>query len=104
MKDLTEVVDKVKGVEEGVNNLIIPILKDSIRDGNNHNKRLFVINMMLVLALVVVSIASMIIITRQNDKYIEFMEQFDFESSNYVQDLNTNDGGDAIINSGITVK
>ena len=98
MKDLTEVVDKVKGVEDGVNNLIIPILKDSIRDGNNHNKRLFVINMMLVLALVIVSIASMIVITRQNDKYIEFMEQYDITSSVYQE---TSDS--STINDGIRV-
>ena len=30
MPNLNEVVEKVKGVEDGVANLIIPILKDSV--------------------------------------------------------------------------
>ena len=98
MKDLTEVVDKVKGVEDGVNNLIIPILKDSIKDGNNHNKRLFVINMMLVVAIMIISVTSLVLITKQNDKFIEFMEQYDITSSVYQE---TSDS--STINDGIRV-
>lgn len=98
MKDLTEVVDKVKGVEDGVNNLIIPILKDSIKDGNNHNKRLFVINIMLVVAIMIISVTSLVLITEQNDKYIEFMEQYDITSSVYQE---TSDS--STINDGIRV-
>ena len=98
MKDLNEVVDKVKCVEDGVNNLIIPILKDSIKDGNHHNKRLFVINMMLVVAIMIISITSLVLITKQNDKYIEFMEQYDITSSVYQE---TSDS--STINDGIRV-
>ena len=32
MKDVTNIIDEVKNVENGVNNLIIPILKDTIQD------------------------------------------------------------------------
>lgn len=100
MKDLGEVVEKVKGVEDGVANLIIPILKDSVKDGNQHNKRLFVIIMMLVLALVIVSVTSMLIIYNQNQKYADFLSQFEFESDTIYQDaddfLNN-------VNSGITI-
>ena len=98
MKDLNEVVDKVKGVEDGVNNLIIPILKDSIRDGNHHNKRLFVINMMLVLALLIVSIVSMLIITNQNNRYTEFLSQYDFETQTTISQETTDNSS---INDGI---
>lgn len=90
MKDLNEVVQKVKSVEDGVANLIIPILKDSVKDGNQHNKRLFVIIMMLVLALMIVSVTSMVIIYNQNQKYAEFLSQFEFESE-IIQDLDASD-------------
>ena len=90
MKDLNEVVQKVKSVEDGVANLIIPILKDSVKDGNQHNKRLFVIIMMLILALAIVSVTSMIVIYNQNQKYAEFLSQFEFESEVY-QDFDTSD-------------
>ena len=96
MRDLQEMVDKVKGVDDGINNLIVPILKDSIKDSNHHNKRLFVINMMLVLTITIISIASLILITKQNEKYIEFIEQYDVTSSVYQE---TNDS--SIINDGI---
>lgn len=99
MKDLEEVVDKVKSVEDGVTTIIVPLLKHSIEDGNHHNKRLFVINMMLVLALLVISVASMVIISLQNQKYIEFISQFDFESDTIYQQ--TDDYSN--INSGINI-
>ena len=90
MKDLSEVVQKVKSVEDGVANLIIPILKDSVKDGNQHNKRLFVIIMMLILALAIVSVTSIVIIYNQNQKYAEFLSQFEFETE-LTQDFNTTD-------------
>lgn len=90
MKDLTEVVQKVKGVEDGVTNLIIPILKDTIADSNKHNKRLFISNIVLTLMLLVVTISAMIMITYQNNKQAEFLSQFEFESEVY-QDFDTSD-------------
>ena len=51
MRDLNEVVEKVKDVEDGVTNLIVPILKDTIADSNRHNKRLFISNIVLTLAM-----------------------------------------------------
>lgn len=95
MKDLEELVGKVKNAEDGITSLIIPILKDSIKDGNQHNKRLFVINMMLVLAIMVISVASMIIIARQEDRYAEFLKEFDFDNTIYQatsDNSNINDG------------
>ena len=98
MKDLQEVVDKVKGVEDGVTNLIIPILKDTINDGNTHNKRSHIINIILSICLAVVSITSMFIISKQNEKYAEFLSQFEFETE-VIQD--TDDY--STINSGINI-
>lgn len=100
MKDLEEVVKKVKGVEDGVANLIVPILKDTIQDSNHHNKRLFIMNIVLAIALLIVSIGAMILVAIQNQKYADFLSQFEFESDTIYQDadefLNN-------VNSGITI-
>jgi len=99
MKDLEEVVKKVKGVEDGVANLIVPILKDTIQDSNHHNKRLFIMNIVLATALLIVSIGAIVIVAWQNQKYADFLSQFEFESETIYQD--TNDYSD--INSGIVI-
>lgn len=99
MKDLKEVVEQVKGVDQGINNLIIPLLKDTIEDGNRHNKRLFILNVILAISLLVVSVYSQFLVMEQNKKYAEFLSQFKFESDTISQE--TNDYSD--INSGITI-
>lgn len=100
MKDLSEVVEKVKGVENGVANLIVPILKDTIQDSNHHNKRLFIMNIILAIALLVVSVGAMIIVAWQNQKYADFLSQFEFESDTIYQDADEFSNN---VNSGITI-
>ena len=99
MKDLQEIVDKVKNTEERVDNLIIPLLKDTIADSNLHNKRSHILNIILAIMLAIVSVSSIIIIAEQNKKYAEFLSQFEFESETVYQ--STNDYSD--INSGINI-
>lgn len=98
MKDLEEVVEKVKGVEDSVANLIVPILKDTIKDTNQHNKRLFIMNIVLAIALLLVSIGAMILVAIQNQKYADFLSQFEFEETVYQE---TSDNSN--INSGINI-
>ena len=98
MKDLEEVVEKVKGVEDSVANLIVPILKDTIKDTNQHNKRLFIMNIVLAVALLLVSIGAMILVAYQNQKYADFLSQFEFEETVYQE---TSDSSS--INSGINI-
>lgn len=98
MKDLEEVVDKVKSVEDGVTSLMIPILKDSIKDGNQHNKRLFVINMMLILAIIIIVITAIVVFKLQQDKYVEFLSQYEFKSETSIYQETTDNSN---INSGI---
>ena len=98
MKDLQEVVDQVKGVDAGINNLIVPLLKDTIEDGNRHNKRLFILCMVLAVALLLVSIYSQYLVMKQNEKYAEFLSQFEFEETVYQE---TSDNSS--INSGINI-
>ena len=90
MQDLTKVVEKVKDVEDGVTNSIIPLLKDTIKDSNTHNKRLFISNVILILVILVVGITAMILTVYQNNKYAEFISQFEFESDTVYQRTNDN--------------
>lgn len=101
MKDLSEVVEKVKGVEDGVANLIVPILKDTIQDANEHNKRLFIMNIILAVALLVVSLGAMFLVAYQNERYAEFLSQFEFESETSTIYQQTDDNSD--INDGIRI-
>lgn len=101
MKDLEEVVEKVKGVEDGVANLIVPILKDTIKDTNQHNKRLFIMNVILAVALLIVSIGAMVLVAVQNQKYADFLSQFEFESETNTIYQETDDNSD--INDGIRI-
>lgn len=98
MKDLNDVVEQVKGVDEGINNLIVPLLKDTIEDGNRHNKRLFILNVILAIALLVVSIVSQVLVMEQNKKYADFLSQFEFEETVYQE---TTDN--STINDGIRI-
>ena len=98
MKDLNEVVQKVKGVEDNVTSLVIPILKDTIADGNRHNRNLFIISVILSVIVLIVSLFSQVLIMLQNKRYEEFLSQFEFESETTLIQ-NTDDN--SAINSGI---
>ena len=100
MRDLNEVVEKVKDVEDGVTNLIVPILKDTIADSNRHNKRLFISNIVLTLAMLFISISALILTVYQNNKYADFLSQFEFESETVYQDADEFSNN---VNSGITI-
>lgn len=95
MKDLKEVVQKVQQVDDGVNNLIVPLLKDTIADSNRHNKRLFILNIILSISILAIAIFSQFLVAYQNTKYAEFLGQFEFESSVY-QDFETTDNSQII--------
>jgi len=101
MKDLDEVVEKVKNVEDGVTNLIVPLLKDTIADSNRHNKRLFISNVVLIIVCLAISLSAMILVAYQNNRYAEFLEQFEFESESNTIYQTTDDNSD--INSGIRI-
>lgn len=99
MTNLNDVVEKVKQVDDGVNNLIVPLLKDTITDSNAHNKRLFISNIALIIVILVVGISAMILSAYQNNRYVDFLSQFDVKSETVYQ--STNDNSD--INSGIRI-
>lgn len=85
MKDLKEVVEQVKEVDEGINNLIVPLLKDTIEDGNKHNKRLFILNIILAISMLIIALYSQYLVMEQNKKYADFLSQFEFEETVYQE-------------------
>ena len=104
MKNLNDLAMQIKNVESGVTNMVVPLLKDTIADMNKHNTRLFVLCIMTIIAMLALGIYSQFLVAKQNEKYTEFLSQFEFESETiYSQELDTSDGGNAIINSGINV-
>lgn len=102
MVNLNDVVKQLKNVEDGVNGMIVPMLKDTINDTNKHNTKLFVLNIIELIIILVVIIYSQLLIYKQNIKYQEFLSQFDMESEVF-QDLDTNDNSTGTINDGITI-
>ena len=95
MKDnMNNVLDGVKNVDSTINQMLHPILQDTISDGNKHNKRLFILIMIELFIILAISITSLFLVYRQNIKYQEFLEQFEFGEETVYQDFDTNDGGD----------
>ena len=105
MKNLNDLVEQIKSVESGVNGMIVPLLKDTIADTNKHNRRLFVLCVILIIAMFALGIYSQFLVAKQNEKYSDFLSQFEFVAEDeYIQDVSATDGGNSVINSGITVQ
>ena len=96
--ELLNIAKQIKGVEDGMNEMIIPILKDTIQDGNKHNRRLFILTIIELAVILITILVSVFLIYKQNIKYQEFLQQFDFETNETIyQDTDDNSN----INSGI---
>ena len=102
-ENMTKVLKEVDEVNKGIHNMLIPILKDTIKDGNKTNKRLFIFAMCELFVILTISITSGILIYKQNIKYQEFLSQFEFGEETVYQDVDAGDGSDSIINDGINV-
>jgi CHASE3 domain sensor protein len=101
-ESLQDIVDNIKGVENGINTMIVPMLKDTIKDNTRIINKLFIVIVILIIVLAVVVGYSQYLIYKQNNEYKEFLSQFEFESE-YTQDIDTDDNSSAIINDGISV-
>lgn len=101
-ENLHDILQKVQTVDNDINSLLVPILKDTIKDSNSHNRRLFILSIIMLVIMLIIIIFSLILVFKQNLMYQDFLNQLDFESNDsFVQDLDTGEGGD-IINSSIT--
>lgn len=101
---INEIVEEVKNVNKGVTNMIIPILKDTISDYKATFRKMFAIIILLIVGLLAVIAYSQYLIAEQTNKFNEFLQQFDFESQTVYQDLDSTDGGNAIVNDGIEIQ
>lgn len=102
--NLNEVVDKIKGVENGIGGILVPLLKDTIQDYKKTSNKMFIIIIILIVILAGTIGYSLHLVYKQNVKYQEFLSQFEFgsEEQTYNQDLDTHKGGD-IVNPNINV-
>lgn len=106
MKDerMNKIATEVKQVDTNINSILIPLLQDTIADGNRHNKRMFIISIILTIMVLIISIVSIVIVYRQSDKYKEFLNQFEYEGEyTYTQDIDAGDGSSPVINDGIRI-
>lgn len=93
MGNLNNVLDEVKNVDKDINNLLIPILQDTIAYTNKHNKRLSLLAILELCALLILVLAFIVFAYKQNIKYHEFLSQFDFQTvENVYQDLDSGEG------------
>ena len=101
-RNLSEFVEEVKKVENGVTEMMIPILKDSILDYKVIYKKMFAIIILLIMISSGVIGYLSYLLYKANNKYAEFVNQFEFESE-YIQQVDTSDSSSATINDGIKV-
>jgi len=97
---LDKVYQEVKQVDTGINSILVPILQDTIADGNRHNKRMFAVAVVSLVVVAIVTIVSLFLIYKQNQKYQEFLSQFEFETTETVYQ-DTDDS--SVINEGIHI-
>lgn len=102
MKNLNDIAKQIKDVESGVNNMIIPLLKDTISDANMHNRRMFIIVILCLSIIALLGIFAQFEIAKQSKQYTDFLSQFEIQGD-VVQDADSNNESSAVINDGITI-
>lgn len=102
MKNLNDIAKQIKDVESGVNNMIIPLLKDTISDANMHNRRMFIIVILCLSIIALLGIFAQFEIAKQSKQYADFLSQFEIQGD-IVQDVDADNGSSAVINDGITI-
>lgn len=96
--ELTHILEKMKNVENTINQGFTPLYKDLAADYKKIINKLIAIIIIAIILLAGVFGYASFLIYKQNIKYQEFLSQFEFESEIY-QDTDDN----STINSGITV-
>lgn len=102
--NVKDIVKEVQPVDININEILVPILQDTIADSNRHNKRMFILSIILTILLLIISLVSITTVYKQSNNYQEFLNQFEFEGDyTYTQDINADDGSSGIINDGINI-
>ena len=102
--NLNEMVEQIKNTEDNITKIFVPMLKDTVNDYKKVFKKLILVIVLLILVMAAVFGYSQYLIYKQNEKYYEFLSQFEFESETIYQDVDAGDGSDSIINDGINIQ
>lgn len=93
-KNAKQIIDEINKIDNNVTSILVPMLKDTVKDYSKIIFRLIIIIIIMILGMVGTSIYSVY-------QYKDFLSQFEYDSEEvYTQDLDTGEGGD-IINSSI---
>lgn len=103
-KEVNNVIKGIKDIDNNVTGVLVPILKDTVADYRRIVFRLIIVIVLLIAGLIGTGVTAQVIISKQIEKYNDFLSQFDYESDEYTyeQDTTATDG-DSIVNSGINV-
>lgn len=101
--NLQEIMEKLQRVENGMNESVITILKDTIKDSNKHNTKLFIFAIAELAVILITIIASLLIMSKQNQRYEDFLTQFEYADETVYQDVDAGDYSSSIINDGIKI-
>ena len=102
--NLQNIIKQIENVENGINTMIVPMLKDTINDYKKTFNKMIIIVVLLIVGLLGVIGYSQYLIAKQNEKYNDFLSQFEFEGDQtYTQDFDTTDDSSLTVNSGIDV-
>lgn len=99
-KNVDDIIKEIKGIDNNVTNVIVPMLKDTIEDYRKIVLKLIFVIVFLIIGIVGMGITSQIIISKQIDKYNDFLSQFEYEG--YTQEVTTSNG-DSTVNDGINI-
>ena len=97
--DLSQILKEIQSTNDGVTKTLVPILKDTINDYKKLCNKIIVILVLLILTVIGITGTSLYLLSEQNNKYNEFLSQFEFVEDTIYQ--STNDYSD--INSGINI-
>lgn len=103
-ENLSKILDELKNTQQGLTNVFIPMLKDTIGDYKKVLGKLIFLIILLIILMGAVFGYSQYLVYKQNEKYQEFLSQFEFESETVYQDVDAGDGSDSIINDGINIQ
>lgn len=103
-KNVNKVLNEIKDIDNNVTGVIVPILRDTVADYRKIVFKLVIVILVLIIGIIGLGVTSQIIISKQIDKYNDFLNQFEFETEDsYTQDIDADNGSNPIVNDGITV-
>lgn len=100
--NLNDILNQIKGVQTGINDMIVPMLKDTIDDYKKTFNKMVVIIVILIFGLLGTIGYSQYLIYKQNDKYNDFLSQFEFETE-YIQEIDADGNSSGTIYDGINI-